>query len=70
MKINFLKKDSIYTTGAFLVPVLITRDDGTMYYTWIVDAFEDDSYHDGTYISPAESAYDILELYGENKDDF
>jgi hypothetical protein len=50
----------IFTTGAFLIPMEVTRN-GVKKYIWVVDEFIDDTYDDkGVICSPS--------LYVGNKD--
>lgn len=41
----------IYTTGAYLVPMRITKGEDER-YVWVVGEFDDDSYYDGELCSP------------------
>jgi|GEM_PF-1314329 len=60
---NFPGKPIIYTTGAFLSPQRIVMEDGYVYWGWVVEGFEQDSYFDGKTFNPkplAETRKDLL----------
>ena len=46
-----LPSPKIYTTGAYLVPIVIMVGDSKR-FVWVVEQFNDDSYHDGKLCSP------------------
>ena len=52
-------KPIIFTMGAFLVPMEISRN-GKSFFVWVVEAFEDDTFKDGEIYNPRE--------YGETID--
>ena len=51
-----------FTNGAHIMPIEITKEDGTKVFMWVVDAFEDDTYQDGQLIFPKSSAENIDDL--------
>lgn len=61
--------NTIFTTGAYLVPKQITDELGTR-WVWVVDAFEDDTYGDGEYLNGIECVSETLEglIIEETKD--
>ena len=66
---QLLKTSTIYTTGAFLFPVKVIRDNGNPEWLWAVSQFEDDSYLDGKICDPVESAETIEQLLKTDDDD-
>jgi len=57
-----VRPPTIFTTGAFLVPVKIIRD-GVETWRWLVTEFVDDSYYDGEYCDPVEFATEKEKLF-------
>ena len=52
----------IFTTGTFLSPKKITKDDGTTWWGWIVEELIEGCYYDGKPYNPLEWAYTKSEL--------
>jgi len=63
--------ERIFSDGVFLVPMVITKEDGTTVLMWVVESFSDDaeSFKDGYPINPQASADNIDELIGADDDD-
>jgi len=56
------RDERIFTTGAHLAPIVVTKENGTVVMMWVVQEFEDDSFQDGNYVSPKEAADNIEDL--------
>jgi len=56
------KAPSIYTTGAYLVPMKI-KVGNTYRFIWVVDNFNDDSYKDGAICEPLPYADSLAALF-------
>jgi hypothetical protein len=56
---------TIFTTGAHLLPIEIKKEDGRKYWIWTVAEFVDDSYKDGEVFNPKESAESLENLLTE-----
>ena len=59
---TLLNTSLIYTTGAFLAPVIVTDGNGNVMWLWAVSQFEDDTYLDGKICSPVVGADTIEAL--------
>jgi hypothetical protein len=62
----------IYTTGAFLTPLMVKDDDGNPEWLWVVSSFNDDTFLDGKTCAPVERAETIENLfksYDDEEDD-
>ena len=59
---SFRKTSTIYTTGAFLCPVMIMDESGATIWIWAVSQFDDDAYLDGEICRPVVSAETIEKL--------
>jgi len=59
----------IYTTGAFLTPLMVTNDDGNPEWLWAVLSFNDSTYLDGKCCHPVESAETVEKLLLSDDDD-
>ncbi len=58
-----------YTTGAFVLPVKITNDDGRVWHGWMIDCFNDDTFLNGEQVS-IEAVADTEEgLLPQEEDD-
>jgi len=44
----------LYTTGAFIQPVKLTRKDGSEVWMWVVSEFDGDTFYDGDVHNPQE----------------
>jgi len=56
--------DSIFTNGAFVTPVKIIIH-GVEEWRWLVSSFEDDSFLNGKYVDPKESANSLQDILEE-----
>lgn len=54
-------KPSIYTSGAYLVPMKVNIKEKE-YYVWVVSQFNDDTYIDGNICSPLVLTNDFNDL--------
>jgi hypothetical protein len=70
MRTYFPKADAtcIYTSGAYLEPLMVMGDDGNIEWVWAVASFNDDTYLDGKTCAPVERA-ETLELLFKTYDD-
>lgn len=62
------KNERIFTTGAFLIPIEITKEGGEKVLMWVVDCFEDDSFKDGNHINPRACAENLADLLQEEEE--
>ncbi len=45
---------TLYTTGAYICPMKITKEDGDQLWVWIVKEFDGDTFKDGDVHNPIE----------------
>jgi len=57
----------MYTTGAYLKPMMVKNEDGKELYVWVVTEFSDSGFLDGKDYDPIETA-DNLETLISNRD--
>ena len=56
-----IEKTIFYTTGAFIQPVKLTRENGREVWLWVVTEFDGDTFHNGIAYNPKE--------YGDTKEE-
>lgn len=66
---RFVDKQNAFTNGAFITPMEITKEDGTIVWMWVVNSFEDDTFQDGVGINPKSTAEDISTLINGDEDE-
>jgi len=59
----------LFTTGAFISPRKINID-GKVYWFWVVDGFEDNSFYDGDVLNPLEFSETKEGLFAEIDDEY
>lgn len=67
---TFEHKQKSFTNGAHIIPIEITKKNGTKVFMWVVDSFEDDTYQNGKMIYPKSCAENIDDLVnGEEEEE-